>query len=590
MDFRFLKFFGVSAPMAVLMGPSKYQSILNVQSSIGGKMLNSLKIELEALKKFLIDDLEFIQVNDTENKIYKDFVRGLKVYLNSKAEETPASVKSGAGVIESNVDEIDFDEPLFDFEDEPLNSGTAGRADTTSSFADAISAKLDDSPDLEPSAGNESKLDNQNDLDLEGGLFSVDDSIADDSLDFDGGLFSMNGIENPEEDLIPGDLVAFEEISLVNLGHSSEDPVSCVVTLNTHAQLILFIARLGDGKKFNLSQDEVDMIHRQYEQLPKNFTGKVKLMTENRIINLEDEDPILFHILLTLRNKAVDDFEGRALIDWMINVTKGTVDNCNVDTKKFLGQNYNILLVCKPCTIQQRMMETIGAESKEGRLNKINLYIRDCQELLTPTNIQNDSNLISICKIKTEGLTLSESLDSVLPKLRNSQLSELMSGSKESLFVAFVQECCSSGQFVSVFSSYKSVVKLFEIYSEVCNWDNKQWMSALGLVTTTNPEQIGTKLTIGGNVTRFVAEDFSIDEYSEKLMSFNVVGVTTSSHFNFSSCLKIVGKLDQRENYYIDKSTKPEVYRILVSAFLQLKSMQYRIQNSITTLIGPSEI
>lgn len=551
-DFKFSKFFGVNAPMAVLMGPSRFEDIVKgVKSSVGGKMLNSLKLELESLKYFLVEGIEFSQTVDTDSEDYLNFIKGLKLFLNSKNDsvvETPTSSSAGKTSAFDNL----------------------VKEDSLAQASTSVVGEADDGFD-----------------DLMGGLELPDAPSAetDDMDDLLGGLNLLGSEFLSLEDIVPE-----VPVNLIQMGKEYEGEPECSVPLNNHSKVVMFFLKLKDkSDELGLSTKEVESIQHQYQELPVTHTGRIKFLRDGRIVDLETECYEVYHILLTLYKKATAMYENRPLIDYMIDLTTQVVMGSSIDTRKFLGQNFTILTSCHASTIEKRMMETLSSDSNVAKLQRIDVYIQDCKDLLNPRSSRGDKNVLREAQIKVNASGgLGEAQDQVIPKLTNCGLFPQFLDDTESVyFNSFIQLCLNTNQFGDIFASLETVNHIYTIYKEIIRWNNTQWMEALNMVATDDPDQAGSKFKLGARELLYVSPDFNIDDYCEELlMKYDIIGITTKNLVFFSDSLKLIGRLNTSEQYTIDRHNNPGVSATVSRALVQLMSLRYRLSHPIKSFWG----
>ena len=536
-DFKFSKFFGVSAPMAVLMGTGRFREITDgFHGYVGGKMLNSLKIELELFKHFVVDGLEFSKTVDINSEDYRNFVRGLQVFLGTK-ENSEMLPSAGVASYESGVKNSD-------------------RTDMFGSLAEGLTAV----PEVD---------------DAFAGIDALEDLPVEDSDE----LGDVFGDDPFGMDLVSAPVI----INLVQMGKEYEGEPECSVKLNSHTKVILFLNSLGDkAESLGLNSQEVSVIQEQYAELPMVYTGRLQIKETGEVLDLEKKGDPMYHALKVLQQKATVLEDGVPIIDRLISIVQGAVEDSLVSTRKLLGQNFTSLCSSRGYTIETRMMESLAADSKEAKLNRINAYIQDCGELLSDRTNLKDRNLVSELGLKVSEIQTACEKLSMYP-----DLPEFQEESTKPKLVTFVKLCQECGQFSNVFSSLMATKRLFGLYCEVLSWTNEKWLAALDMMVTDDPDKAGSKMSTGYRELYMVAPNFNIDSYCEELlMKYNVIGATTRGILFYSDSLKIIGKISDSANYSLKDAGCSEQRPIVGKVLLQLLSMQRRLINPVPSFFA----
>lgn len=595
-DFRFSKFFGVSASMALLMGPSRLEEIINgVRSSIGGKMLNSLKLELESFRYFVTDDIEFSQTVDTTSEEYLYFVKGLKVFLNSKAQseitdssnDTVDRTSSSAGQT-SAFSELSKFLPAPVYPDSMESVGTPENADELT--------EIDTSTAQEFEFGVETTVSTPNDV--------WDTEIRNDSSNTSGADPDFPSDSNSMSIFEGFDMISLDSVvpsiatNLIALGRSTEGDADCVVPLKNHPQVVMFFLRLSStAESLGVSANEVALIMEQYQDLPVIYTGKIRFIRDNRTMDLQEDAYEVYHMLFTLHQMSCSQWEGKRLIDFIIDRLTEVVVNSSIETRKFLGTTFQALLSRHTTTVERTIVETLSADSLQGRIQRVTTYLDDCTELLAPRHSKGDRNALALAGINYAAGTKTESLETVLGKLREAYLSgsdgstklfpEFANPDENMKLTAFVKLCYITGQFFDIFSSLDTARHVYTVYKHIMQWNNRQWMDSLDLQMTSDPELAGTYLTIGVRKILRVPEGFNIDDYCEVfLRDYNIVGITTKSLVFFEDSLKLIGRIDTSEQYSVNPTNNSALHSTISCAQIHLKSLYHRLTVPIKSFWG----
>ena len=621
-EFKFSAFFGISAPMAVLMSPAKFTELISgMQNYTGVALLDKLCLELQIFKDVVVNHMELPTTVDLESPEYKAFNRGLRFFISKKFNpELELPVRKTSSAAQSTTPK----------QLEDLSTSAFAKVQEQAARMDREDSSPRDS-EVEVKEATEEQIQEPAEQ-VKGSVEQIQE--PDDFFNF---LFQEDSLNTPNQ--------AKSETTtedMCSLGEMLEEDTSCPVPLNTYGQTLMFFSKAsGNPEVYNMTPEEVSDLETQFNALPTKYTGQVVITSnsedvqgaqevqesegeiegevgngqQTRTIDLGMKDPYVFQVIKALQEQALSGYGNQTKIDYLITQTQTAINNTSIETHRYMGLTWNFIKMRGPIATARVVRNLIGVESSSGEKERLKQFILECEELLHTDTSNHDINLMYACKFpdKLTSKDLSKTISplfslayedqrdmgyyvdalnesyncSMIREQENIKVfQELQDDAVLESFLDYLKLLLDTHQIRYIFQSCNTTKHMFLIYQEIIGWTNSKWLGELGLYEVEESTQIGKEILIGNRKYFGVPKGFSIDDLTEELCDkYDIVGVSTHIIPFYESAIRLVGSMKSKEKRTLDKTKDSDLINSLFYILLHLRSTLYRRTHKSYTLV-----